>query len=348
MRVAHVLRSDHREHVGGDLHQLHASVSALRARGVDARAVERDDLDDHYDIVHLYNLQLPRELLAAHRAARRLAPRAAVVVSPIYWPLDRAEVRRERGESSNAMVLLHRIGPRRRAEWFAGRYVLRNCAAVLPNSELESQHVARYFRVPGRGHWFAVPNGIWVDRWRPAAAAARRRDGELRVSCIARLEPQKNQRRLVEAVHRLPQARLTLIGPEGERNYAASVLERMESMLGERARWVPLASHDELSDVLAETDVHVLPSFRETPGLASLEAAAAGCAVVATRHGSAEEYFKNLVRYAEPHSTASIAAAIMEGAANPCQPALRLRVERNDWSMVARRLAEVYTHVLHA
>ena len=43
-----------------------------------------------------------------------------------------------------------------------------------------------------------------------------------------------------------------------------------------------------------------LPSWFETPGLAALEAALAGCSVVITPFGSTREYFGDLVEYARP------------------------------------------------
>ena len=59
--------------------------------------------------------------------------------------------------------------------------------------------------------------------------------------------------------------------------------------------WVTFAGqvpHDStaLADLYQGARVHILPSWFETTGLVSLEAALSGCSVVSTERGHAEEY----------------------------------------------------------
>ena len=343
MKVVHVLRRDHAGHVGGDVTQLHATVAALRDCGVDASAAEPQALDGTADVVHLYNLQLPYELATAHRLARRRSGNAVIALSPIYWPLDRAAVRRERGTSPAARVV-HAVGPRRRLEWLVGRRLLMRSALVLPNSQAELGRLARHFRVRADSDWCVVPNGIWVDQW-----TGQERDppaGSLRIACVARLEPQKNQRKLVQAAASIPDAELHLVGPPGEAAYAAQVVADMGRRLGPRGHWHGALEQGAIRRLLADVHVHVLPSFRETPGLASMEAAAAGCAIVATREGAAEEYFGGLAHYADPRSAGSIAEAIGRAASAPQQPELARLMQRFEWSEVGRLLADAYERIL--
>ena len=343
MRVAHVLRDDHAEHIGGDVAQLRASVDALRTLGIDAFATSVDDLRAPIDVVHLYNLQLPVQLARARLRAARVVPSAPVVLSPIYWPMDRAAVRMERTDSY-ALRALHALGPKRRGEWLLNRHALSGAAAVLPNSEIEASRVSSYFRLPRTPGWHVVPNGLWVDRWEVERAA---HSGPLEVACIARLEPQKNQTRLVSAVQGMEGAKLTLVGPAGDERYAKVALDALSS-LGARGRWIPRLAQPELRSLLSSIDVHVLPSFRETPGLASMEAAMAGCRIVVTREGSAEEYFGELAEYADPRSVDDIRSAILRAAEKPGQHGLTDRMRRYDWSRVGERLSRVYGEVICA
>jgi glycosyltransferase involved in cell wall biosynthesis len=341
--VAHVLRDDHAEHIGGDVAQARASVEALRMCGIDAFATTSAELTSSVDVVHLYNLQLPAQLLRSRRRAARVAPGAPIVLSPIYWPMDRAAVRSERGDSPR-LRLLHAVGPRRRGEWLLNRGALARAAAVVPNSHIEAARISRYYRLPLDARWQVVPNGLWVDRWRvkrePPAGPA----GSVEIACVARLEPQKNQRRLIAAVRALDQANLTLVGPAGDHRYADEVLAELVT-LGSQGSWIPRLAQPELRDLLSRVHVHVLPSFRETPGLASMEAAMVGCGIVVTREGSAAEYFGELASYADPRSSEDIRAAIVRAAGRPEQPALAERMRRYDWSRVGEQLARLYQEV---
>ena len=70
--------------------------------------------------------------------------------------------------------------------------------------------------------------------------------------------------------------------------------------------------HDDplLASACAAARVFALPSWFETPGLAALEAALAGCAVVITPFGSPREYFGDLVEYARPDRPGEVSRAL--------------------------------------
>ena len=343
LSVAHILRADHLTHVGGDLGQLRASVEALRPHGIEAYPTTIEELSPGVDVVHLYNLQRPFALQRARRHARKIAPKAPIVVSPIYWPLDTKAVRAARG-TTNLARPLHWVGPRRRTEWVLNRRALRQAAAVLPNSNVEALRISRHYRLATSERWRVVSNGLWIDRW-AQPPRVRTETPRLRIACVARLEPQKNQKRLARAVQSLPHVELTLVGPPGEERYASGVLDVLRT-LGSRARWIRCLEQKELSELLSDVDVHVLPSFRETPGLASMEAAAAGCAIVVTREGSAEEYFGDLATYADPRSVDDLRAAILRAAERTSQPTLSRKMRAYDWSNVGRELAAIYREVV--
>ncbi len=81
-------------------------------------------------------------------------------------------------------------------------------------------------------------------------------------------------------------------------------------------------------------------------GLAALEAALAGCAVVITPYGSTREYFGDLVEYARPGRPDEIARALKTCWEDGAHPGLANRVEsRYLWPQVARMIAEAYEAV---
>jgi glycosyltransferase involved in cell wall biosynthesis len=347
LRVVHALRPDHATHIGGDLVQLHATVAAVAREGIDAEAVTLEDARPPVDIVHLYNLQLPAVLRGQVAIARARWPKARLVLSPILWPPDPRLMlggpdwwARQRIARAWAGLVLRRRQMRR---------VLAAFDAVIPNSQAEKRRVARLYHV-SPAKWEVVPNGLAVAEW-PVVRSDEtsdwsRVDGfearpELMLACVARVEPYKNQRTLVRALAHLPSAGLIVVGPIAADPYGTAV-RRAATRFPGRVAFLGSRERSEVQRLLALTDVHVLPSFRETPGLATLEAAAVGCEVVATRHGSTEEYLGDLASYADPTSPVSLAASINEVVARPRQPRLRSRVEELDWSKVGRRLADLY------
>jgi glycosyltransferase involved in cell wall biosynthesis len=93
--------------------------------------------------------------------------------------------------------------------------------------------------------------------------------------------------------------------------------------------------------------VHAQVSWYETPGLASMEAACGGCAIVSTDRGSTREYFGDLVHYCDPWSQESIEAVLRAALAGPPDPALRETIlARYTWDLAARDTIEAYRQVL--
>lgn len=358
-RVLHVLRADHAGHVGGDLVQLGATVEALRDLGVDAIAATLADAPDDVGVVHLYNLQRPASLLRDVRTARRRWPSAAIALSPVWWPMELATM----AKSGQRQVLAKAVktGLKSAAWWPYLRRLLGRVDLVLPNSEAEVRALRRSFRLAARPpddrRWVVVPNGIDLDRWPVRRADTERRGAVLErlgldpgaplvIACVARIEPVKNQRSLVLALDHLPDAVLVLVGPAGTDRYLAAV-EKAATAEGRRGRVAFAGRLDaaSIAEVLSATDVHALVSYRETPGLASLEAAATGCAVVVTADGSAPEYFGDAAHVTDPFDPVAVATSIAAAASDSRQLVARRRVERYSWRVAGEVLAGAYERV---
>jgi glycosyltransferase involved in cell wall biosynthesis len=112
--------------------------------------------------------------------------------------------------------------------------------------------------------------------------------------------------------------------------------------------WLGRLEHNDplLESAYAAARVFALPSWFETPGLAALEAALAGCSVVITPFGSTREYFGDLVEYARPGRPGEIGRALAKCWEDGPHPDLARTVEsRYLWPRVARMIAEVYDAV---
>jgi glycosyltransferase involved in cell wall biosynthesis len=101
-----------------------------------------------------------------------------------------------------------------------------------------------------------------------------------------------------------------------------------------------------LGSAYAAARVFALPSWFETPGLAAMEAALAGCPLVVTPFGCTREYFGDLARYARPHRIGEIARAIGRAWDAPRDRGLASRIrEQFSWQVVARRTSEAYAQI---
>jgi glycosyltransferase involved in cell wall biosynthesis len=328
---------------GGGENQLVQTGRYLDRLGVTVRPFQPwVDRLERARLVHLFGLS--REGLELARVAR--SRRVPVVVSPICWYEPRA--------------LLALAGGPLRGAWHVARWALQNVVPhwprwrrellgladrIVPNSQAEADQLVRLFALdPARLR--VVPNGVelrfaeatpglWHDRYGT---------GPL-VLYAGRVEPRKNVFGLVRAACAagLP---LTVIGdaPPGRESY----LRDCQAAAAGRVRWLPAVGHADplLASAYAAARVVALPTWFETPGLAALEGALAGAAVVVTPYGCAREYFGDLAGYARPDRPAEVARALAQAWQAGPDPRLAPHVAaRFLWSEVARRTAEVYDQV---
>ncbi|HKG95608.1 MAG TPA: glycosyltransferase family 4 protein [Gemmatimonadaceae bacterium] len=187
-----------------------------------------------------------------------------------------------------------------------------------------------------------IDNGI---RFEQASGDAVRREldvrpGELVVTSVGRIYPEKGHAVFVRALGELSRASglppwLAAIagsGPEEERVVA---LAREQGLDG-RLRF--LGHRDDVAGIHAATDVFVLPSLSEGLPLALLEAMFAGAAIVASNVGGVPEAVKDgeTALLVPPDDPSALAAAIRRLLENPAerkrlgQAAQRLVRERFD------------------
>jgi glycosyltransferase involved in cell wall biosynthesis len=192
-----------------------------------------------------------------------------------------------------------------------------------------------------------VPNGV-LPRFAGASADLfRSAQGEEDfVLFVGRIEPRKNVLGLVRAVRDLGLP-LFVVGapPPGHEDYAATC----RRVGGPPVRWLGTLDHDapQLASTYAAARVFALPSWFETPGLAALEAALAGAAVVITPLGCTREYFGDRVEYARPDRPAELRQAIERTWVTGADPRLAAHIRAHYlWSNVAQRTAEVYDQVV--
>ncbi len=328
---------------GGGENQLVQSGRHLEELGIPVRLFcAWTDRLEKARLLHLFGMS--REGLELARVAR--ARGVAVVLSPICWYEPRAMAALEpdliRKAASLAGWGLRCVLPGI-PSWRLK--LLRMADLVLPNSRREAAQLMRLFGLsPERIR--VVPNGVLPSIASASSDEFHRRFGTLPfVLSVGRIEPRKNTLGLIRAARRL-ELPLVIAG-EAPPGFARYELECRRAA-GDRTIWLGRLEHHDslLASAYAAARVFALPSWFETPGLAALEAALAGCSVVITPYGSTREYFGDLVEYARPERPGEIEAALAKCWENGPEPELASRVRaRYLWPAVAAMIAEAYEAV---
>jgi len=203
-------------------------------------------------------------------------------------------------------------------------------------------------------HAMFLPNGVDVPLFEKARREGRCRDASaLNVVCVARIDAQKNQMMLVEALARNPGMNVRLAGPVTQPQYREE-LEKRAQELGVASRLAILGALEPGSEaLLAEyrrADVFVLPSRHEPFGIVVLEAWAAGLPVVASNVGGLGRLcaaHEGAALVFEPGDGAMLDAALADLRENPARAdSLSANAvaaaKEYDWRVLARKLEEFY------
>ena len=191
----------------------------------------------------------------------------------------------------------------------------------------------------------------------PLASNVSRQKDTLSLLCVARIDRQKNQMALVEAVARHPGMSLRLVGPVTQTDYDEELKRRAAELgVADRVAFVGALKpgSPELVAEYARADVFVLPSRHEPFGIVVLEAWAAGLPVVASDVGG-------LGRLCAAHPGAAVTfppgdAAAMDAAveevrarlrsgAKAIREAARSAAGQYDWSVLAGRLVDFFGQI---
>ena len=295
------------QRISGDAIQASAIRDYLSSLGVEVQVASSGRMPlAKWDYAILFNLGLTIEAsLAADSCIRAGVP---YIVFPVFWdlasviPKDAAKAlsfmlpatsaRRRavaRLPSLSEELWTSRVHPAR--EWLfclpdrqLMRHVLRHAFAICPNSLAEMTHLASYLGVTLDNRWTVVRNGVWSDSI-PSGVPWDERVDE--IVCLGGLSPRKNSLTLVEAARDLG-VRLRIVGQrEGRLDaYARKVV----AAAGRNTSVEGPIKPDAAMKLLATAKVHAQVSYIETPGLASLEAIAAGASVVVSSTPVVREY----------------------------------------------------------
>ena len=353
MKALFYIRANHEDQPGGDLVQLHKTAEALCAKGVKVEYSSDPKVDlDRYDLVHIFNSPRFSETKAFLENA--LSQNRPTALSTIYWSKQELAV----GIAKNpAVVLMRRVLGIAVTKYIWGAvknlqarvsggsnkviegWLFENADILLPNSEGEMQELLKNYPSATK-NYKAVRNAI------DGTAFAKNPSGTRKsyVLSVGRVERRKNTLMLIEACHNLS-LDLVLIGAaDSADDYTAKCLKKA---IAYGFKHITNVSQDKLVPYYYEAEVHAMVSWYETPGLASMEAACAGCKIVTTDRGSTKEYFKDMAEYCDPFSLKSIERSLTAAFTRNYTSELRdLILEQYTWGKTAEDTMAAYKELL--
>jgi glycosyltransferase involved in cell wall biosynthesis len=213
-----------------------------------------------------------------------------------------------------------------------------------------------------------MPNGVDCEAFATGDGAAFREAFHIPpeqrlLLCVSRIDYQKNQIGLVEALGQLlpthPDLHLVLLGPVTVASYREKLDARVSALgLTRHVTLIPGLRSDDplLVGAFHAADVFCLPSLHEPFGIVILEAWAAGLPVVASRIGGIPSFTEDGVDilHAEPGDSASLADRLGlvladAGLAARLADAGRGKARRDyDWRAISARLLDLYRDLIDA
>ncbi len=231
-------------------------------------------------------------------------------------------------------------------------YVAARLSPILTVSESSVADIHRDFNVP-QANLRLIPLGVDTRYFHPRPHLPRRKGSIVAVASAD--SPMKGVATLLHAVAKLATERdvhVTVVSKPTPGGPTERLVK--ELALGDRVRFVHGISDDELGELIATSEISVVPSLYEGFSLPAVEHMACATPLVASRTGALPEVVGDAAIQVTPGDAEELAAALRRLHDSPAE---RERVgragydrvmERYTWHVVARRTVEAYREAIAA
>jgi glycosyltransferase involved in cell wall biosynthesis len=359
MKIAFITRSTLYTVPGGDTVQVSHTAKFLRELGAEVDVCLTNEHIDYsrYDLFHYFNIIRPSDILFHINKTQK-----PFVISPIL--IDYSEYDKHhrkgisgfllRGMSANGQEYTKTV-----ARWLAGKdkmkskgylvkgqrksiqQILERAAMLLPNSETEYQKIEEGFGI--KKEYTVVPMGVDPGLF---SSTERITKDDTVVLCAARIEGIKNQLNLIRALNNSKYTLLLVGSPAPNQK---SYYNECRKIAANNIHFYDHVPQETLVGYYKKAKVHALPSWFETCGLSSLEAAAMGCNIMITEKGYTREYFGDDAFYCDPGDPESIFNEIETAAKSDCKKELQEKIFHHyTWQQAAAITLEAYKKIISA
>lgn len=341
---------------GGDTIQVLNTAAALHKINVTAhiRLCDEDNIDyGEYSLIHFFNIR-PADMMLHIKKSR--LPYVVTTIYLDYAPTTAQTARGIRDKvlnlfSGDAQEYIKTVAKsilgkekiiskeyiwklhKRSVKW-----VLENAAGLLPNSISEYNRLYAAYGI--EKNYTVIPNAADEKVFNCTAEDIRLKDNNM-VLCVARIEQRKNQLNLIRALNDTP-FQLYLIGSPAPNH--TGYYNECKKISKSNIHFIEAITQEDLVHYYRKAKVHVLPSWFETTGLASLEALFCGCNIVVTSYGDTQDYFSaSDFIYCDPGSVISIRQAVEKAALQQVNTTLiNTAVEKYNWQKTAEQTLSGY------
>jgi len=288
-----------------------------------------NDLNVEYDILHLFNLPFSRGAFSYIYKAKNKDIKIAT--STIFWDFSYSQGMKILNKLKIPLTIANPFNLKL-LNWlykksfiknkdFLNANIMKKCInksdVLLPNSFLELKKLSNFVNLKYKElekKSVIIPNAVDKTIFKKDNAAKKRFIEKYNIEDfvlqVGRITPSKNQISVVKALDNHPEIPIVFVG-KGNGSYH-SQLKKISKKRG-NVYFFEEIQHKELNDFYNSARIHILPSFRDSPGLVSLEAALCGSEIIVSdnRFCPSKEYFGDFAYYCKPYSLRSIEENIL-------------------------------------
>lgn len=319
MKIAFAIRADYLMNRGGDTYQFLKTKEYLEEYE-DIEIVVINSVDEFKktdcQLIHIFNIQTDKFTLAMVQEAKKRGIK--VVLSPIIWELGDARYVNICSKFTTnfyiicGMKVMGNFVEKALYIFNKKKYkeILELCDLILPNSDEEGEYLLSTYNSTVKS--ISVPNCIDIKMQSNLSSKNLPKNMVLEV---ARIEPTKNQLGVVLALMDEKDIPLYFVGKQNDCH--KKYIKKVKALAEKRGNtfFIEEMPQEKLIEYYKAAKVHVLPSFRESPGLVSLEAMYydANIVVADKRYRPTKYYqFDKYGYVCNPYSVKSIKETIMD------------------------------------
>ena len=351
MNLLYIVRQNTYTVFGGDTVQFEKTKQFLQKKyDIHVEIIGVEDIQDAHiknaDLVHIWGINAGADL--DKLAAKINKYNKKIVVSSIYWDTSHSILLKyfisiffnynliPAFEKFNILfnkfiVLICHIIPKYKKKmcyiWGSKTYsvfrknIINLSDIIIPNSDEEGMLLCKDINLnynDVKNKFISIPNAVDVDYLRTHKDSGFMSDIKNFVIEAAGIEPLKNQLSAVKALFDMPEIPIVFAGAIRDEKYF-KVIKKIADKRG-NVYFTGRISPEDLFSLYKRAKVHVLASFRESPGLASLEALMCGSQIVVSNEKFCPVKYYKFDKYGfvcNPYDTKSIRNAVLDAYSSP-------------------------------